>query len=991
AAFARQEYEEPQGEIETTIAHIWAELLHLDRVSRNDNFFALGGHSLLAVHLIERLRRVGLSLPVSALFKTPTLSVLAESLSELQEQMIPSNLITPDTTAISPEMLPLVSLTQSEIDHIVNQVSGVANIQDIYSLSPLQEGILFHHLLETKGDPYLLISYTAFNTRELLDRYMDASQQVVNRHDVFRTAFVWESLSTPVQVVWRQAPISITELHFDPTDGHIQDQLMRRLDSRQHRIDLSQAPLLRFTIAQDSDGRWLLAELFHHLIGDVSTQNAKNMEIIEFMKGRGNMLPAPQPFRNMIAQARLSRDHEDHEKFFTEILGDIDAPSLPFGLTNVHGQGDDVTTAYLPLPQELNDRLRRQAKHLGVSLASLCHLAWAQVVSRTSGEDRVVFGTVLFGRMQSGPGADSAMGVFVNTLPLRVDLNCNVHKSVHRTHEQLASLLEHEHASLVLAQRCSNVPHGTPLFSSILNYRHNAPSSDFASVNSGIEYLHVQERTNYPLTLSVEDYGTEVGLTVDVVQPLDSERICGYMQQALYSLTEALDHTPDLHSRQLETLPSEERQLLLHTWNSLTMSYPEHQTIHGLFEEQVKHTPQATALVYMDQSMTYTELNIRSNRLAHHLIELGVQPDMRVAICVERSFAMIIGVLAILKAGGAYVPLDPSYASERLRDILMDAAPSVVVADKSGRAALGEATLTAVVVVDLNAIMDAEHGWQSSTGLGNLIFNPQVFGLTPRHLAYIIYTSGSTGKPKGVMLEHRGVVNIAMTQTKFYDIQQNSRVLQFASLSFDASVQEIVLPLSCGGALYLPLDSIRLDRDKLWEYMAKHSMTHAAFTPAFLQDGKNLPVLNTPLTLILGGESLSPALAQNLVAQGYTVVNDYGPTEITVSTTAWRCPLDFKGDIVPIGRPYIHSRVYLLDMHGQPVPLGAVGEMYVGGFGVARGYLNKPEMTAERFLPDLFSNQKDARMFKTGDLARYLPDGKVVFLGRKDDQVKIRG
>ena len=269
--------------------------------------------------------------------------------------------------------------------------------------------------------------------------------------------------------------------------------------------------------------------------------------------------------------------------------------------------------------------------------------------------------------------------------------------------------------------------------------------------------------------------------------------------------------------------------------------------------------------------------------------------------------------------------------------------------------------------------------------------NPQVQNMTQDGLAYIIFTSGSTGRPKGVMIEHRGVVNLAQTHTKFCGIQQDSRVLSWASLSFDASVWDIVLPLSSGASLYLIADSIRHDRDKVWEYMAKYSITHASFTPSFLQDGKNLPTRIAPLTLVLGGEPLGAALLQCLIAQGYTVINDFGPTELTVSATTWRCPPDFKGDIVPIGRPVIHSRIYLLDKHSQPVPFGSIGEMHVGGIGVARGYLNRPELTASVFLPDPFSGDKDARLYKTGDLARYLPDGNLVYHGRNDHQVKIRG
>ena len=699
-AFAHQDYEEPQGESEITVARIWRELLHLDRVGRNDNFFALGGHSLLAVQMIERFRRIGIALTVRALFKTPTLGALVRSLDVHKACDAPANLITRDTTAITPEMLPLITLPQEDIDHIVKLVpGGVANIQDIYSLSPLQEGILFHHLLASEGDPYILISLMAFETREILDKYLDAMQMVVNRHDILRTAVLHENLSAPAQVVWRQASLSITELQLNPENGPISDQLKKKLDPRRHRIDLVQAPLLSFTIAKDIDGRWILVELLHHLIGDHTTLEVISIETKAFMDNLGHTLPAPLPFRNLIAQAQSSHSQEDHEKFFKEMLMDIDTPSLPFGLKDVHGQVDNVTSSYQPLPQDLNDRLRAQAKRLGVSVASLCHLAWAQVISRTSGEDRVVFGTVLFGRMNSGQGSDSAMGLFINTLPLRVDLTEPICENVLQTHERLASLLEHEHASLVLAQRCSNVPQGTPLFSSLLNYRHNASSFEESSIATGIEYLYSQERTNYPFALSVEDFGGSLGLTAEVVQPLSSVRVCGYMQQALESLATALEYTPNMITHELNILPEDEKETLLRTWNTTQQDYPSQLCIHHLFEQQVEHAPRATALVFNGESMTYIELNERANRLAHHLILLRVRPDDPVAICVDRSFAMIIGVLAILKAGGAYVPLDPSYASERLCDILLDARPRIVVADTHGQQALGS-VISSLEVVD---------------------------------------------------------------------------------------------------------------------------------------------------------------------------------------------------------------------------------------------------------------------------------------------------
>jgi hypothetical protein len=641
--------------------------------------------------MIERLRRAGLTVAVSALFKAPTLIALTQSLVAHEACDAPTNLIMSDSTTITPEMLPLITLSQTDIDRIIQCVpGGVSNIEDIYALTSLQEGILFHHLLATEGDPYLLISLMAFETRELLNKYLDAMQMVVDRHDILRTAVLHENLSMPAQVVWRKAPISITELQLDPFNGPISDQLKLKLDPRQHRIDITQAPLMRYTVAQDADGRWILAELLHHLISDHTTLDTLSVEIKAFMDGQGHTLPSPQPFRNLITQAKSGRSQEDHERFFKEMLMDIDTPSLPFGLKDVHGQGDNVTKSRLRLSQDLNDRVRRQAKELGVSVASLCHLAWALVVSHTSGEDRVVFGTVLFGRMNSGQGADSVMGLFINTLPLRVDLTGLVRESVLQTHERLASLLDHEHASLALAQRCSSVPQGTPLFSTMMNYRHNAVSSDKTWSPTGIEYLYSQERTNYPLTLSVEDNGVSLGLTAEVAQPFSSIQVCGYMQQALESLTFALERAPDMITHELNILPENEREILLRTWNTTLQDYPADLCIHHFVEQQAERTPQATALVFNGQSLTYFELNERANRLAHHLIELGVQPDSLVAICVERSFAMIIGVLAILKAGGAYVPLDPAYPKERLAYILEDSAPTIALADTVGRAALSK-------------------------------------------------------------------------------------------------------------------------------------------------------------------------------------------------------------------------------------------------------------------------------------------------------------
>ncbi|MCA6119370.1 amino acid adenylation domain-containing protein, partial [Bradyrhizobium sp. WSM 1738] len=689
-AFARRHFELPQGEIEEIVARIWTELLGVARIGRNDHFFELGGHSLLAVRMLERLQRHSLRADVRALFAKPVLADFAAGLNGGGEADVPANLITPQTTAITPELLPLIALTQSDVDNIVARVpGGVANIQDIYGLSPLQDGILFHHLLSKEGDPYLLVGQMAFASRDLLDRYLAAVQEVIDRHDILRTSIEWNGLSAPAQVVWRQASFDVSEVALDG-EGAAHKQLAERFDPRRYRIDLGQAPLLRFAVAPDpGKERWLLLVLLHHLIGDHSTLEVMHDEVRKILSGRGRELSAPYPFRNLVAQSRRSPATEEHERFFRNMLADIDEPTTPFGLDRVHGDGGGVTEARRMLPEQLNARLRALARRLGVSLASLCHLAWGQVVARSSGRERVVFGTVLFGRMHAGAGGDRTMGLFINTLPLRLDLDGTaVEDSVRHAHARLAELMAHEHASLALAQRCSGVVAPAPLFSSILNYRHNAKPADSSADQDGagvrgIEWLGGEERTNYPLMMAIEDYGHALGLTAQVVHPLSADRICALMQQTLEQLAEASERAPRSPVRQLDVLPCEERQLLLETWNRTQARYPRDRSFITQFEAQVCESPDAIALVFGDAELSYAALNARANRLARRLRERGVGADVVVGLALDRGVEMMVALLAVLKAGGAYLPLDPEYPRERLAHMLRDSGAALVLTQQA--------------------------------------------------------------------------------------------------------------------------------------------------------------------------------------------------------------------------------------------------------------------------------------------------------------------
>ncbi|WP_186128065.1 non-ribosomal peptide synthetase [Burkholderia gladioli] len=999
-AFAQAQYEAPQGDTEQTIAALWAELLGVERVGRHDNFFALGGHSLLAVQLIERLRQIGLTLAIRDLFEQPALAALSATLGQSREVVVPENRIGPDTRAITPDLLPLADLSQTDIDRIVAQVpGGIANIQDIYALSPLQDGILFHHVLSTHGDPYLLSAHLAFADRAALDRYLHAISRLVERHDILRTAVLWDGLGSPVQVVLRQASVEVSELVLDGNGEAIAKQLQDRIHPARYRMDLAQAPLLRFMVAEEAGGRWQAIMLLHHLVGDHSTLAILNEEVQATIDGQAHLLPEPQPYRNLVAHARLGLPASAHEAFFSKMLGDVDTPTLPFGLALAHDDMAPVYEARRIVPVALDARLRALSRTIGVSLATMCHLAWAMVLARTSGQRQVVFGTVLFGRMAAGAGSDRTMGLYINTLPLRIDIDAtDVRAAVRDTQIRLAGLLAHEHASLALAlaQRCSGIGANVPLFSALLNYRHNVRLDSPSQWPRDVELLEAHERTNYPLTLSVEDYGDALEFAAQVIVPELPDRICAYMQHALEQLADALDAGSGSLDH-LQVVPEDERALLIDTLNATDAPYDRNQYLHGLFEAQVRRTPEAAALIAGDERLSYAELDARANRFARYLVDLGVGPDALVAVCLERSTAMVVSLLGILKAGGAYVPIDPAYPGPRIAHIVSDSAPAVVLVDATGREALvdalGDEKLAEYGLIDVGV---ASAPWDA---LSSEPLSPNALGLNPRHLAYVIYTSGSTGMPKGVQNEHDALVNRLTWMQEAYRLGGQDVVLQKTPFSFDVSVWEFFWTLANGATLVMAEPGAHRDADYLTEIIAKHSVTTLHFVPSMLAgflEAQDLTRCKTLSRIICSGEALPAPIARRCLERlpHARLHNLYGPTEAAIDVTAFTCPPDFDAQAVPIGKPIANTRIYLLDERQAPVPMGAIGELYIGGVGVARGYLNRADLTAQRFLADPFARaggHPEARMYRTGDLARYLPDGNIVFLGRNDDQVKIRG
>ncbi|WP_412180537.1 condensation domain-containing protein, partial [Variovorax paradoxus] len=746
AEFASERaYEAPEGEVEQALADIWAEVLGVQRVGRNDNFFELGGHSLLALRVLEQVRARGLKAQVRTLFQQPQLEGFARALLQEQgrrEVVVPDNLIPAGCEAIKPEMLTLVALDAAQIARIEAAVpGGAANIQDIYPLAPLQEGMLFHHLLQTQGDAYITPQRLSFDSRERLERFVASFDRVIARHDILRTAVLWEGLPEPVQVVHRQARLPVQWLERGTAGGDAGDidvELDARVDPARHRIDVREAPMIRALAAHDAArGRWLLHLSNHHMVLDHTTLELLVEEIALVQQGRAAELPAPVPFRRYVAQARLGVSQAEHEAFFGAMLGDVDEPTAPFGLLDVQGDGTRIVEARQALEPALAAQLRAEAQRHGVSAATLFHLAWALVLAKATGKDDVVFGTVLFGRMQGGEGAERALGLFINTLPLRLKLGARgVRESVRGAHEALSALLHHEHANLSLAQRCSALPGGTPLFSALLNYRYTRPpeavpgAAPAGSAWEGLQVLGGEERTNYPVTLSVDDQGEGFELVAQIHDTVSARRVCDYMHAALRGIARALaqEVQPEPLVGELAPMPEEERRELA-AWSENPRRHEGAEPVHRLIARQAAARPDAQAVVFGELQLSYGELNARANRLAHRLIAMGVGPESRVGLAVERSIEMVVGILGILKAGGAYVPLDPEYPADRLSYMVADSGVALVLTQSHLSVPGCEGLrVLALDTLDLSDEPDTDPG----------------VAVHGEHLAYVIYTSGST-------------------------------------------------------------------------------------------------------------------------------------------------------------------------------------------------------------------------------------------------------
>jgi amino acid adenylation domain-containing protein len=824
--------------------------------------------------------------------------------------------------------------------------------------------------------------------RRALDRIQD-------RHEALRTTFGFVE-GEPAQRVLapgsRSFALTEHDLRHAP-DAVAKLDFLTQLETGET-FDLESGPLIRGRLIQLAENDHVLLITMHHIVSDEWSLGVLVNELSTLYDAfaRNETDPLPELEIQYVDYAVWQRKWIEGDilqrqaTYWRKALAG--APSLlelPTDYPRPAQQNFAGRFAPMVLDETLTAALKDLSRRNGVTLYMTLMAAWSIILSRLSGQKDVLVGTPVANRGRAE--IEKLIGFFVNTVVVRMDLSdsLTVRELLQQAKAQTVTAQQHQDIPfeqvVELARPVRSMAH-SPLFQVMFAWQNGAQS---IPTLTGLEIEALQPKSKvakFDLTLALRESGNTVtgGLeyATALFEPATIERYIGYFR----NLLEAMVADENQPVERLSMIGDAEREKVLRKWNNTTVQYPSDKCLHQLFEAQAAQTPDAVALVCDGQELNYFELNGRANQLAHFLRRLGVGPDARVAICVGRGFDMIIAVMAVLKAGGAYVPLDPAYPADRLRFMLEDSAPVAVLTQKHLEGLFASAD-SKLPVIDL---ANPNPDWASQP-IENL--DPRQIGLLPAHLAYVIYTSGSTGKPKGALIPHRGLCNLTLVHKWYLAVCGLSRVMQFASFSFDGCAFEIVMSLCQGASLHIPGRNEKLLGDGLINFVAEHEITHAVLPPAVLNALPEESDLATIHTLILSGDSLPGALAAKW-ARGRRLFNGYGPTETTICATLYEYRSNDQGD-PPIGRPIPNTRIYILDGHGQPVPVGVLGELYIAGAGVGLGYLNRPELTAERFLADSFASEPDARMYRTGDLGRWLPDGNIEFLSRNDFQVKIRG
>ncbi len=856
-----------------------------------------------------------------------------------------------------------------------------ANVEDIYLLTPIQAGLLFHSVAEPQDALYWTQYHVDIEGPLDEAHLQQAWRLTVARHAALRTVFVWDNRDQPLQVVRREMDLDWTSEDLSGLSAEQQATAFAAWLERDRAAgcDLKRGPVVRFALFRFAADRYRFVFNNHHVVVDGWSLYLALGEAFDAYDqlSRGEtpaLAPAPQ-FRRYV-DWRAKQTWSDAETYFRAQLAGIDAPT-PLVPVRTRETVEDFGTARSHLSATETAALTAFARASRVTVNTVMQAAWGLVLSRYSGESDVMFGVVLSGRGAPLEGIERIVGLFINTLPTchRIDTKMPVTAWLSHVQQLQAHLLHFQHVSLADVHGWSDVPRSEPLFQSIFAFENYPVPEGWNHRSSGITLGDARsvERTNFPLMVmaGVSDRGTDVVCHYDArrLAPEMVERLVGHYVQLVRGLVTHPDATlgdvPMLTAAEVDQLKA---------WTRTAAPVRE-TSVHALFEQQVRETPNQIALLWNGAETTYAQLDARSNQLAHHLRRQGITAEDRVGVCLTRSPEMVVALLAVLKAGAAYVPLDPAFPPQRTAFVLEDANARLLVTESAVLDAFPAMT-TEALCIDRQALAIAS---ESTASLN--------FPVSPRHLAYVIYTSGSTGQPKGVQLEHRGVVNFLDAMRIEPGLSPADVLLAVTTVSFDIAVLELFLPLTTGARVVLaPPDAVR-DGHALRDLITRHGVTCLQATPVTWQVMLEAGWSGTKgLKALCGGEPLPHDLAAALIPKCAELWNMYGPTETTVWSTCRRIT---SPEHVDIGHPIANTDVFVVDAGGQLVPVEVPGELVIGGAGLARGYLARPELTADRFIPHPF--EKGALAYRTGDRARWLQDGNLDCLGRADNQVKVRG
>jgi amino acid adenylation domain-containing protein len=944
---------------EKVLAAIWSEVLKIERVGIDENFFTLGGDSIRSIQIQARAKEAGVNFSLQELFRFQTIRGLTEGMASNYHEEVPH--------------VEAFSLIQEE-----DRKKLPPDVEDAYPLASVQRGMLFHQAY-AKDDPvyHNVNSYHLHMTWDR-EKFQTAVQAAVERHPILRTSFELEGYSEPLQLVHRQTYFPVEEADWRGLSEEAQEQAVAEFMEAEklRRFDLSKPPQLRFYVHRRSADTIQFSLTENHAILDGWSLHATLAEIFNnyFLLLKGGAVsttPLRTKYREYIALEQKASGSKENENFWVQTLEDVRVCEVP--CTHVQALESHIELRHVEISSALSTALKGLARSAGVPLKSVLLAAHIKALSVITGNRDMLTGMAFHGRSATMDG-DQVRGLFLNVVPFRQLVMpgswLDFIRSVLRTEE---ALLPHSRYPFPLIQRRAE---GRQLFDAAFNFVH-FHVADALLHSGGVEILDFKkyEATNYKLTanFSVNAVTSQVMAELEYnayqISAQQAQTWAHYYRAALQAMA---DH-PEARHEMVDLLSDAERRQIVEDWNRTYKPGVSAEFAHHLFEQQVARTPDAPAVIFEDQQLSYAELNRKANRLAHYLVRNNVQPDQFVGLFMEKSHQTLVSLLAVLKAGAAYLWLDPTLPKERLAYILEDARIKVVLSETSVCAALPENGARVFLLDTAADVLNRE----SDANLDVVVHSGNI--------AYLIYTSGSTGKPKGVAVAHQNLSSLISAQCERLQLKPGTTTFQHFSFGFDASVWEWIM-LTAGSRMVMARP-VELAGEDLKQLMEKFEIEVMVITPSIL---RTIPPggLSKLHTLCIGAEFVSADLVQTW-APGRRLFNCYGPTEATVVATMSD---SLRAEDTPvIGKPLLNSEVFVADGAMLLCPIGARGELYIGGAGVSRGYWNSPDVTAEWFVPDPFSGRAGARLYRTGDVVKWCPDGNLDFIGRADRQVKIRG